>query len=32
MSKIIRGYKYRIYPTEEQAKRLDKFTNLFRNT
>ena len=30
MSKIIRGYKYMIYPTEDQVNKLDKFTNLFR--
>ena len=30
MSKIIRGYRYQIYPTNEQAKQLDTFTNLFR--
>ena len=30
MSKILRGYKYRIYPTEDQAKKIDKYTNLFR--
>ena len=26
-----RGYKYRIYPTEDQAKQLDRFITLFRN-
>ena len=31
MSKtIIRGYKYKIYPTEEQKSQLDKFINLYR--
>lgn len=31
MSKtIIRGYKYRIYPTEEQKNKLDRFIDLFR--
>lgn len=30
MSKIIRGYKFRIYPTKEQSKQLDRFIDLFR--
>lgn len=30
MSKIIRGYKYRIYPDEEQSKQIDTFVNFAR--
>lgn len=30
MSKIIRGYKFRIYPTEEQACQIDRFIDLTR--
>ena len=30
MSKFNRGYKFRIYPTEGQAKQIDKYIDLFR--
>ena len=30
MSKFNRGYKYQIYPTEDQTKQLDRYINLFR--
>ena len=30
MSKIIRGHKYQIYPTEDQARQLDTYINLYR--
>ena len=30
MSTIKRGYKYRIYPTEDQAKQIDDYMHLFR--
>ena len=30
MSTYMHGYKFRIYPTEEQVEQLDKFINIFR--
>ena len=31
MSKFHRGYKYRIYPNEDQSKQIDRYITLFRN-